>query len=141
MQRNLKDLEKRLELSEMKEASLKNDISQLNSEIDKIKQERDTFESMYKSSQMEVRKFENKQLEESIKLGKLEEKFEDYKKKTNDKFSNLNEKLKNKDSEFYLNRLEYEKRINDLISFNHKKQNEIDELIQEKRFCLIFFLF
>lgn len=134
MQRNLKDLEKRIELSEIKEISLKNEISQLNSEIGKLKQEKATFESMYKSSQMEVKKFENKQIEENIKVAKLEAKIEENKQKNIEKISNLNEKLKKKDSEFYLTKLEYDKRINDLILFNHKKQNEIDDLIQDKRY-------
>lgn len=138
MQRNLKDLEKRLELSEMKESSLKNEISQLDSEIDKLKQEKVTLESMYKSSQMEAKKFENKQMEENIKIAKLEAKIEENKQKNSEKFSNLNEKLKQKDSQFYLTKLEYDKRINDLILLNHKKQNEIDDLIQEKRYFKLY---
>ncbi|CAF0754557.1 unnamed protein product [Brachionus calyciflorus] len=133
MQRHLKDLEKRLELSQIQEQNLLEEIQKLTQDIEQLKKDKETYENMFKTSQIEVKKYENKQLEENVKLGKIEGKFDDYKQKTLEKINYLSEKLKQKDSEFLLIKLENDKKITDLLNLLHKKQDQIDDLIQEKR--------
>lgn len=71
--------------------------------------------------------------EESLKITKLEHKLQELKDKTAQKIAGLSEKLKQKDSEYLLIKLENDKKITDLLNLLHKKQDQIDELIVEKR--------
>lgn len=68
-----------------------------------------------------------------MKAAKLEDKLNEYKEKSATKMAELLKKLNNKDSEFNLFKLETNKKMSDFLNLLHKKQEELDNLIKEKR--------
>lgn len=80
-----------------------------------------------------------------MKASKLEDKLVGYKDKSASKLATVIQQLKTKDSEFSLFKAEYDKKLSDLLNLLQKKQDQIDDLVKEKRFVnkgkFIFVLF
>ncbi len=81
-----------------------------------------------------IKKFENKLSEEDLKVSKLEDKLLGYKDKSAAKLANMMQRLKKKDSDFSLFKAESEKKVADILNLLQKKQDQLDDLIREKRF-------
>lgn len=77
---------------QMKEKSMTQMLEQVSEEADKYKKERDAFENLAKSYELELRKAETKTSQEALKYEKLMEKFNDFKEKSALKLSNVVEK-------------------------------------------------
>jgi hypothetical protein len=66
-------------------------------------------------------------------VSKLEDKLLGYKDKSAAKLASIMQQLKKKDSDFSLYKAETDKKISDVLNLLQKKQDQIEDLIREKR--------
>jgi phosphatidate phosphatase PAH1 len=110
-------------------------------DVEKLKVEKEHFQDLAKTAEVDAKKGEKKLVEENLKISRLEDKLEEYKDKIANKLVKTVQKLHQKDAEFASIKLENEKQIQKLLELLKKKQNQINELLSLKRFNSFFFQF
>jgi chromosome segregation ATPase len=133
VQSQIIQLQKSIELYEIQNKDLSQENATIKAEMIQLKEEKDKFKNLSKSNEITANKNKNKLIEANYKVAKLEDKLETFKQKTTNRISDIIDRNNSRDSEINLIKLEYDKKIADLLLLMEKKQSEIDELSTDKR--------
>ncbi len=92
MQKKIQNLQKKLELAELKEKTAYACLETITNEAEKIKIEKETYLNIAKSNETQAQNMESKLIEENIKISKLEDKLAQFKEKAASKLANMIQK-------------------------------------------------
>ncbi|CAF0930328.1 unnamed protein product [Rotaria sp. Silwood1] len=125
--------EKKVELQQIKEQRITTMFEKINEELEQIKLERDTYLALAKKKEEEMNKTQVRLTQDADKLIQLEERLENYKTKNKERVNETQEQMKQQYDNLKLRCLEYEQRIQQLMTLLNEKQVLIDDLNAEKR--------
>jgi hypothetical protein len=92
MQKKIQNLQKKLDLAELKEKTAYACLETITNEAEKIKIEKETYLNLVKSNETQAQNMESKLIEENIKNSKLEDKLAQFKEKAASKLANMIQK-------------------------------------------------
>ncbi|XP_042638684.1 centrosomal protein of 89 kDa [Orycteropus afer afer] len=132
-QKKIDVLKKQLEKAMKKEMSAHQYLANLVGLAENITQERDNLRCLAKCLENEKHTVLNKLIEDSIRLGKLEEKVKGYKKQEALQLDDTTHRLMEQQEDFAGKTAQYQQEMRHLHRMLQDKQEVLDETLQQKR--------
>ncbi len=133
IERKQKLSQKKQQLAELKEKIAYKYLNKLTVDFKKIQIENEAYENLIKTQHEENQTYSFKVAAENLKLARMEEKLEQIKLKAKQKLKKSENIKRKKESEYLLNKIEYDKKFQDFLTVLRRKDTEIDEILKNKK--------
>jgi centrosomal protein CEP89 len=133
IERKIRLSQKKQQLAELKEKIAYSYLNRLTVDFKKIQTENEAYENLIKAQNEENKNYSLKVSAENLKLAKMEDRLEQLKMKANQKLERAEKIKKKKESEYLLNKIEYDKKFQDFLTVLKKKDIELDEILHSKK--------